>query len=96
MKTLQIVPVSDLRMKHVQVFELIKTGPVFLAQRSKPAGVLVSIRQWDRLMELIEDQGDLIDALKMELAIERGEETVETLSEQEIQEWLGVDEKVPA
>lgn len=96
MKTPQIVPVSDLRMKHIQVFEMMNKGPVFLAQRSKPAGVLVSIAQWDRLMELLEDQSDLIDALKMELAIARGEEKVETLSKAEIEEWLGVDEKVPA
>ncbi|MEZ4866105.1 MAG: type II toxin-antitoxin system prevent-host-death family antitoxin [Caldilineaceae bacterium] len=96
MKTPQIVPVSDLRMKHLEVFAMMDKGPVFLAQRSKPAGVLVSVTQWDRLMELLEDQGDLIDALKMELAIARGEETVETLTKAEIQEWLGVDDKVPA
>jgi len=96
MKTPQIVPVSDLRMKHVQVFAMMDNGPVFLAQRSKPAGVLVSITQWDRLMEMLEDQSDLIDALKMELAIARGEETVETLTEAEIEAWLSVDEKVPA
>lgn len=96
MKTPQIVPVSDLRMKHIQVFKLMNNGPVFLAQRSKPAGVLISVNQWDRLMERIEDQNDLIDALKMELAIARGEESVETLSEAEIEAWLGVDEKVPA
>lgn len=96
MKTPQIVPVSDLRMKHLQVFELMSNAPVFLAQRSRPAAVLISVEQWDRLMERLEDQNDLIDALKMELAIARGEETVETLSEAEIAAWLGVDEKVPA
>lgn len=96
MKTPQIVPVSDLRMKHVQVFAMMDNGPVFLAQRSKPAGVLVSITQWDRLMEMLEDQSDLIDALKMELTIARGEETVETLTEAEIAAWLSADEKVPA
>ncbi|MCE7986992.1 MAG: type II toxin-antitoxin system prevent-host-death family antitoxin [Caldilinea sp. CFX5] len=96
MKTPQIVPVSDLRMKHLQVFNLMNNGPVFLAQRSKPAGVLVSVEQWDRLMERLDEQNDLIDALKMELAIARGEETVETISEAEIEAWLSVDEKVPA
>jgi prevent-host-death family protein len=67
----QIVPVSDLRMKHVQIFGLLNKGPVVLAQRSRPAAVLVSVEQWDaqadeltRLRRVLEAkrQFDEIDA----------------------------------
>lgn len=43
----QVVPVSDLRAKHVETFDLLKDGPVILAQRSRPAAVLVSFEDWD-------------------------------------------------
>lgn len=43
----QIVPVTDLRLKHVQVFGMLGKGPVILAQRSRPAAILVSLEQWD-------------------------------------------------
>mgnify|MGYP001176856172 CR=1 FL=1 len=47
----QIVPVTDLRLKHVQVFGMLHKGPVVLAQRSRPAAVLVSIEAWDKMAE---------------------------------------------
>jgi prevent-host-death family protein len=43
----QIVPISDMKLKHAQVLGLLSKGPVVLAQRSKPAAVLVSVAQWD-------------------------------------------------
>ena len=43
----QVVPVSDLRTRHVETFQLLKDGPVILAQRSRPAAVLVSFADWD-------------------------------------------------
>jgi prevent-host-death family protein len=45
----QIVPVSELRNKHTQIFGLLRRGPVVLAQRSRPAAVLVSVEQWNEL-----------------------------------------------
>jgi PHD/YefM family antitoxin component YafN of YafNO toxin-antitoxin module len=47
----QIVPVSELRMQHVRVFSLLDRGPVILAQRSRPAAVLVSLNDWDRMAD---------------------------------------------
>lgn len=46
----QIVPISDFRIKQAEVLTKLHHGPVFLAQRSKPAAVLVSIEEWDRIM----------------------------------------------
>lgn len=45
----QIVPVTDLRLRHVEVFGLLNRGPVILAQRSRPAAVLVSLNEWDQM-----------------------------------------------
>ncbi len=96
MKTPQIVPVTDLRMKHVQVFDMLGKGPVILAQRSRPAAVLVSVAQWDRLMERLDDQADLIEVLQAELDIASGKTKLERMADEEIDEWLGADEKVLA
>ena len=93
-KVQQVVPVTDLRLHHLQVFDLLKNGPVVLAQRSRPAAVLVSVDQWDRTAEIIEDLSDTVDALRMELAIAKGE--VEMMSQEELHEWLTEDEQVPA
>jgi PHD/YefM family antitoxin component YafN of YafNO toxin-antitoxin module len=89
MKIPKIIPVTDLRMKHIEVFGMLDNGPVILAQRSRPAAVLVSVQQWDRLMERLEDQDDLIEVLQAELDIATDKTTVERLSEAEIAEWSG-------
>lgn len=90
----QVVPVTDLRLRHVQVFDMLKGGPVVLAQRSRPAAVLVSVDQWDRTADIIEDLTDTVDALRMELAIAKGE--AEMMSQEEISEWLAEGERWPA
>jgi prevent-host-death family protein len=47
----QIVPISDMKVKQPEVLSLLNNGPVVLAQRSRPAAVLVSISQWDKQAE---------------------------------------------
>ena len=47
----QIVPVTDLRLRHVEVFTMLDQGPVVLAQRSRPAAVLVSIEEWNAISD---------------------------------------------
>ncbi len=44
---LDVVPVSQLRDKHKEIFNQIEKGAVILAQRSKPAAVLVSVADWN-------------------------------------------------
>jgi hypothetical protein len=66
-KVQQIVPVTDLRLAHVKVFSLLKNGPVILAQRSKPAAVLVSTKLWDDIARRLEEQQDVIDVLQAEV-----------------------------
>jgi len=50
----QIVPVSDMSTKQAQVLAKLDDGPVILAQRSKPAAVLVSVSEWDAIARRLE------------------------------------------
>lgn len=63
----QIVPVSELRMKHIQVFDMLGHGPVILAQRSRPAAVLVSVVDWNKLTTELDQLRDLVDVLEAEV-----------------------------
>jgi len=91
----QMTSIAELRNNHLQVFALLEKGPVVINNRSQPVGVLVAPAAWDRLMELLEDQQDIIDALQMKLDIARGEVEVETITAAEIEEWIKADEPVP-
>ena len=71
--TEQIVPVSDFRIRQTDVLSKLTNGPVYLTQRSKPAAVLLSNGIWNHLLQRLDEQDDLIAALKAELAIANGE-----------------------
>ena len=43
----QIEPVTRLARDHKEVFQLLKKGPVILAQHSKAAAVLVNVDTWN-------------------------------------------------
>lgn len=51
----QVVPVSELRNHHREVFDLLDKGPIILAQRSKAAAVLVSVEEWDRQAKRLQE-----------------------------------------
>lgn len=90
----QMAPISDLKHRHLEVFKRLKNGPVILANRSQPAAVLVSPERWNAIVEYIDDLECGIAALQTELAIAKGEDTLERLTPSEIEEWLG-DEGLP-
>ena len=69
--------------------------PVLLTQRGHAAGVLVHPDQWNRLIDALEDQGDLATALAAELAVERGEEEVVEADIAEL-EAMAKGEQIPA
>lgn len=50
-KIQQIVPISEMKLNQAQVLSMLGAGPVVLANRSKPAAVLVSIAEWDRVAD---------------------------------------------
>lgn len=95
-KVQQIVPISEMKLNQPQVLDLLGAGPVVLANRSRPAAVLVSIEQWDKLIERLEDQSDIIDALQMKLDIARGDVEVETFTADQLNQFIGADDRVPA
>ncbi len=92
----QIVPVSDLRNKYLEVFELARQDPVFLAVRSRPQAVLISVEQWNAIADELDMLWCEREAVLAKLKIATGESKVEHLNEQELQEWLTEDEIVPA
>lgn len=47
----QIVPITDLRKHHNDILSKLSQGPVILAQRSRAAAVLVSVQEWDIIMD---------------------------------------------
>ncbi len=53
-QTPQIEAITTLARDHKKVFSKLKTGPVFLAQRSQPTAVLVSIEQWDEIVKHVQ------------------------------------------
>lgn len=74
-QTPQIVPITDLRKSSPDVLDLLANGPVFLAQRSRPAAVLLSTQQWDRLNTKLEEMTALADYLEVKLKLALGETT---------------------
>jgi len=68
----QMTSITDLKNRHLEVFAKLGMGPVVIAQRNQPAGVLVSPAQWDTIAERLEDMADMIAALNAELEIEHG------------------------
>jgi len=92
----QIEPITTIQKAPTEVLAMLTKGPVILAQRSRPAAVLVSVEQWDHTVELLEDLTDTVDALRMELAIAKGEVEVETFTADQLNQFIGADERVPA
>jgi prevent-host-death family protein len=50
-KVHQIEPITHMQTKPTEVLSLLDAGPVILAQRSKPAAVLVSVAEWDSIAD---------------------------------------------
>jgi PHD/YefM family antitoxin component YafN of YafNO toxin-antitoxin module len=48
-RTPQIEPVSQMAKDYKKILAKLESGPVFLAQRSRPAAVMVSPIQWDEM-----------------------------------------------
>ncbi|HMN29330.1 MAG TPA: type II toxin-antitoxin system Phd/YefM family antitoxin [Caldilineaceae bacterium] len=46
----QTVPISDLRRQQDKILKMAESAPVVLMSRSEPAGVLVSPKEWNYLV----------------------------------------------
>lgn len=89
----QMTSIAELRNNHLQVFDLLKKGPVVINSRSLPVGVLLSPQMWDHLIERLEDQQDIIDALTAKLARLAGQ--ADLMTQAEIETWLADVEPAP-
>ena len=76
----QIVPISELKLNQPQVVAMLTNGPVVLAHRSKPAAVLVSVEEWDRVADELAErrftQREVEAIVKAKLAESRNEPTI--------------------
>ena len=81
----QIVPVSDFRKYQSAVMKKVQAGPLYLSQRGYTAAVMLSNHLFDSLLKQLEDKDDLIDALKAEIALLKGEERAEPVDIAELE-----------
>ena len=58
----QIEPVTKLSRDYKTIFAKLSNGPVFLAQRSKPAAVLLSVQEYEALLSQIQPAEDVARA----------------------------------
>jgi prevent-host-death family protein len=89
----QIVPISDMKVRHGEVLRRLDNGPVVLAQRSKARAVLVSIEQWDKLALLVKNlQSQLGTERRLRLSNQRYAEALadpkQLVSEDEYEQVL--------
>jgi prevent-host-death family protein len=81
-----IVPVTDLRYKHNELFKRLSEGPVILAQRSKPAAVLVSVADWNQQVKQIRELQLLLLHYKRRAEMQR--EPADTVTHEELERQL--------
>ena len=92
----QLIPISKMHTDQSSVLEKTNDGPVFLAQRSTLAAVLISPTQWDRLLAKLEELEDVIDVLEARLELATGVDELVELTESDIQELRASADAVPA
>jgi prevent-host-death family protein len=93
-KAPQIVPMSDLRLRQSQVMRMMNKAPVYLAQRGRPIGVLVSVEQWNALQEELEDLDDMAAVYKHKWMSATGQVESVVMTPEELEAWAQKDEKV--
>jgi prevent-host-death family protein len=72
----ELVPIWALRTRQNQILRSLVKGPIVLTQHGQAAAVLVSLEQWDHLVETLEDLMDSPDAIEMKARVATGQESV--------------------
>ena len=80
-KVMQTMSLSDFRKHQLETLAALKTEPVVLTQNGRDSALLILPAQWNQLIDRLEDLEDTVAALEMELAIERGEVEVATVTD---------------
>ena len=81
-----------------ELFKKAKRSPIVILSRATPKLVCTNPDEWNRIARTLEDQEDIIAALKAELALAKGEtEAVEiTDADAGAKKMMGANERVPA
>lgn len=58
----ELVPISDIRQRQVEILEMLNNGPVILTQFGRAAAVMLSPAEYNRLIDALEDLQDAADA----------------------------------
>ena len=86
-KTPQIETVTEFRANYKATFDKLTNGPVFLLQRSDVTAVLLSRREYDQLLERLEELEDIAAVQGYERRRAAGDVSYRELSPAEIAEW---------
>lgn len=65
-----LMGISALRLRQNEVLQKLKEGPLVLTQRSQPVAVLVDPKQWNELMERLEELEDALEVAEARLSNE--------------------------
>jgi len=60
----ELVPISELRVRQAEILDKLNRGPVILTQYSKAAAVMMSVEQYNHMIEALEDLQDALDAVE--------------------------------
>jgi PHD/YefM family antitoxin component YafN of YafNO toxin-antitoxin module len=90
-KVPQMASVADIKHRHLDVFAMLKNGPVLVANRSKPAAVIVSPELWDSMIERLEDAEDLAATYRHKWLEAMGQVKAEIMTPAQVDEWLAED-----
>lgn len=86
----EIAPISDMRVRQIQIVEKAQRGPVVLVERgSKPALVALSPELWNAIAERLEFLEDAVAVYKKKWELATGQDELVELSPETIEEWLG-------
>lgn len=69
-------PVSEMNRNPNAILELLASGPVVLMQRSVPAGVLVSPKEWNSLFDRLEALENAVEIWKGKYELATGRDVI--------------------
>lgn len=58
----ELVPISDIRQRQVEILSRLADGPIVLTQHGRAAAVMLSPTEYNRLIAALEDFQDAADA----------------------------------
>jgi PHD/YefM family antitoxin component YafN of YafNO toxin-antitoxin module len=77
-------PVSEMNRNPNAILDLLAAGPVVLMQRSVPAGVLVSPKEWNNLFDRLEELEDAVEIWKGKYELATGLDVIQAADIAEI------------